>query len=90
MKIGDEDGVKRFVERIGSLHSTRESVATILCQVSEKSGSDWKSQLSEGSFVFIVGKPVDEPSDVDYVPSRFSFKDDTKIAAKARQTIEGR
>ena len=41
-----------LVERIGSLHRTRESVATILYQVSEKCGSDWKSQLSEGSFFY--------------------------------------
>ena len=40
------------------------------------------------SFVFIVGKPVDEPRDVDYVPSRLFFKDDKKdlMAMKAWQT----
>ena len=43
----------------------------------------WKSQLREA---IIAGK-LDEPSDVDYVPSRFSFKDDKKdsMAKKARQ-----
>ena len=52
------------IERIGSLQttSTRESVATILCLVSEKCGSDKKSQVSEGIIcLYIVGKPVDEP-----------------------------
>ena len=34
-----EGGFKRSVERIGSLRSTRESVATILCHVSWKCGS---------------------------------------------------
>ena len=33
-KREDEGGFKRFVESIGSLQSTREYVATILCQVS--------------------------------------------------------
>ena len=40
-------------------------------------------------FFKILGKPVDEPSYVDYVPLRFSFKDDKKkdlMAMKARQT----
>ena len=35
-----------------------------------------------------LGKPVDEPSDVDYVPTRFSFKDDKRkdaMAVKARK-----
>ena len=34
MKADYEGGFKRSVERIGSLRSTRESVATILCHVS--------------------------------------------------------
>ena len=50
MKTGYVVGFKRFVERIGSLQRTRESVATISCQVSEKCGSHWKSQLSEAIF----------------------------------------
>ena len=41
-------GFKRSVERIGSLRSTRGSVATILCQVIQM----WKSQLSEGVICF--------------------------------------
>ena len=43
----------------------------------------WKSQLSEGVICFIVGKPVDEPSNVDYVPTLFPFKD--AMAVKARK-----
>ena len=39
MKADYEGGFKRSVERIGSLRSTHESVATILCQVSYKCGS---------------------------------------------------
>ena len=67
------------------LQSNREPVATILCQVSEKCGSDWKSQLSEAKPVALTN-PVMWTM---YVPSRFSFKDDKKkdmVATKARQT----
>ena len=32
------------------------------------------------SFVFIVGKPVDEPSNVDYVSTLFPFKDGNESA----------
>ena len=41
------------------------------------------------SCVFIVGKPVEDASDVNYVPSRFSFEDDKRkdlMAVKASQT----
>ena len=39
MKADYAGGFKRSVERIGSLQSTRESVATILCHVSYECGS---------------------------------------------------
>ena len=41
------------------------------------------------SFVFIVGKPVDELSNVDYVSTLFTFKDAKRkdaMAVKARKT----
>ena len=44
--------------------------------------------MSEGVYFLFLGKPVDEPSDVDYVPTRFSFKDDKRkdaMAVKARK-----
>ena len=41
------------------------------------------------SFVFIIGKPVDEPSNADYAPTLFPFKDAKRkdaMAMKARKT----